>query len=191
MTGQDRQTGKDKDPFAMASRIKTRGPAPVHLWDPPFCGDIDMLIKRDGSWLHEGRPIRRAAMVRLFTSILKREGDDYFLVTPVEKVGIRVEDSPFVITGMEVEGSGSGQRIVFTTNTGESVPLDQAHPLWVATDADSGEPRPRVTVRNNLPGLINRSVFYRLVELAVEKPVDGEATLGVWSEAHFFPLGRA
>ena len=186
----DKRNDAAPDPFAMASRIKTRGPAPVHLWDPPFCGDIDMQIRRDGTWVHEGRPIRRPAMVRLFASILKREGERHYLVTPVEKVGIEVEDCPFLAVEMEVSGSGLEQEIRFTTNTGDSVTLSAEHALTVDIDPASGEPHPRVHVRSGLDALIQRAVFYRLVELAVEKEVDGRMVLGVWSTGEFFTLGE-
>jgi len=177
------------DPFAMATHIKTQGPAPVHLWDPPYCGSIDMKILSDGSWLHEGRPIRRQALIRLFSSILKREGEEYFLVTPLEKVGIEVEDCPFVVIDMEVEGSGTNQSISFTTNMGDQVSLDSEHPLSVDTVGENAEPRPRLLVRDALPALIKRSVFYRLVDLAVEKEQNGQRSLGVWSRQSYFPLG--
>ncbi|MEQ8408625.1 MAG: DUF1285 domain-containing protein [Gammaproteobacteria bacterium] len=160
----DSSNNPSPDPFAMVNAIKTRGPAPVHLWDPPFCGDIDMRICRDGSWVHEGRPIRRMAMVKLFASILKREGDEYFLVTPVEKVRIQVEDTPFLAVAMDVHtpgsrnssapaGVGAGasgslaktpepesaaatQEIIFTTNVGEEIRLDSNHPLTIGAGPD-------------------------------------------------------
>ncbi len=179
------------DPFSMVARIKSRGPAPVHLWDPPYCGEINMEIRRDGTWYHEGRPIRRAAMVQLFASILKREDDGrIYLVTPVEKVGIKVEDCPFVIVEMDVEQSDSAaeaeQRISFVTNTGERFVLDVEHRLTITPDPETQEPHPVVHVRSGLNGLLNRPVFYRLVELASEHTQDGETSLGVWSAGHFF-----
>ncbi|MCY4263908.1 MAG: DUF1285 domain-containing protein [Gammaproteobacteria bacterium] len=155
------------DPFALVAKIKTRGPAPVHLWDPPFCGDIDLIIRRDGTWVHEGRPIRRQAMVRLFASILKREGEHYFLVTPVEKVGITVEDCPFLVISMDMDSDQNQQRLCFTTNTGEAVVADAEHPLRVHENPRNGEPHPVIHIRSNLWGLLSRAVFYRLVELAV------------------------
>lgn len=189
-----KQSGTGPDPFALVARIKTRGPAPVHLWDPPFCGDIDLVIKRDGTWVHEGRPIRRPAMVKLFASVLKLEEGEYFLVTPVEKVGIEVEDCPFVVTGMEVEQSGRGNCLRFTTNTDDSVVAGTEHPLKF--DAlPGGEPHPTLHVRGGMPGLLTRAVFYRLVELA--EPEAGENhegdsnLLGVYSDGCFFPLGES
>ena len=159
----------------------------MHLWDPPFCGDIDMVIRRDGSWVHEGKPIRRPAMVQLFASILKREGDDYFLVTPVEKVGIEVEDCPFLITSMEVEGSGTSQQLHFTTNTGEQLTADAGHGLRIDALGAAAQPHPTIHVRSGLDGLLVRSVFYRLAELALADP-DDPSRLGVFSAGQFFPL---
>lgn len=163
----------------------------MHLWDPPFCGDIDLLIKKDGTWVHEGKPIRRPAMVQLFASVLKREEDQFFLVTPVEKVGIQVEDCPFVVTEMDVLTDSDGeQQLQFTTNTGETVIANAEHTLTVTTDPDSGEPHPSLHIRSGLEGLLNRAVFYRLVELAV--PVDGSPdTLMVTSGGEQFLLGQS
>lgn len=165
------------------------GPAPVHLWNPPFCGDIDMRIARDGRWFYQGTPIGRPALVRLFSNILRRDGDDYFLVTPVEKVGIRVEDAPFVAVEMQVEGEGEAQVLRFVTQVGDSVVADAEHPLRVVVDAQSGEPAPYVRVRANLEALIHRSLFYRLVDLAVPVQVGGASALGVWSGGRLFVLG--
>ena len=133
----------------MVRRIKGRGPAPVHLWDPPFCGDMDMLIARDGTWIHEGRAIRRAALVELFASVLKLDEEgDYYLVTPVEKVRIRVEDCPFVAVDMDVEGEGRQQNLIFTTNIGERVVAGEGHRLSFPVHPDSGEPHPVLHVRS-------------------------------------------
>lgn len=144
-----------------------------------------MLIRRDGTWLHEGKPIRRPAMVRLFASILKLEGkNSFYLVTPVEKVGIQVEDCPFVITGIEVTGSGSDQVIKFTTNTDEVFEADADHPIHISTNEGSDEPHPTVVVRDGLQGLLSRSVFYSLVDLSEQE----QGALGVWSGSEFFPF---
>ena len=181
---------------------KPRPPAPVHLWDPPFCGDMDLLIRRDGTWIHEGRPIRRLAMRQLFASILKREGDEYFLVNPVEKVRIQVEDCPFQVVAMEQKGRGRRQEITFITDMAERITLDEEHPLSLAqtrvqTTAQtpaSEEPHPVVEVRDGLHGLISRSVFYELVELAEPRPSAGgeqdQQVLGIHSRGCFFELGR-
>ena len=164
----------------------------MHLWDPPFCGDLDLVIKRDGTWVHEGKPIRRMAMVQLFASVLKLEEGSYFLVTPVEKVGIQVEDCPFIVTEMDSDTENGEQILRFTTNLGESVVADADHRLEVSEDPDSGEPRPRVHIRSGLNGLLARSVFYRLVELAEpasDTSDSGKAAIGVWSAGQFFELG--
>lgn len=165
------------------------GLPPVHLWNPPFCGDIDMVIRRDGTWFHEGTPIGRAALVRLFSTILKREGDAYFLVTPVEKVGIRVEDAPFVAQdfGVTAGGDGAAQVVTFTTNVGDSVAAGPDNPIRVVRDT-TGEPRPYVHVRAGLEALIDRKSFYRLVDLGEAHRVDGEDWFGLWSGGVFFPF---
>ncbi len=149
---------------------------PVHLWNPEFCGDIDMVIKRDGSWYYMGTPITRERMVRLFSTVLRKDDDGKtYLVTPVEKVGITVEDAPFVVTSME-RASNEGQSVIsFTTNVGDVVVLDEKHPLRVEINKESKEPRPYVLIRGNLEALISRSVFYELVDIAQEE--DGELAL--------------
>ena len=120
-----------------------RGPPPVHLWDPPFCGDLDMRIARDGTWFYLGTPIGRAPLVRLFSSILKREGDRYFLVTPVEKVGITVDDAPFVAVDFTAEGEGRAQRLTFVTQVGDEVTAGPEHPIRVgARSRRPASPRP-------------------------------------------------
>ncbi|HLT03342.1 MAG TPA: DUF1285 domain-containing protein [Pseudomonas sp.] len=168
---------------------KDGGLPPVHLWNPPFCGDIDMRIARDGTWYYLGTPIGRKPMVKLFSSVLRKDGDDYFLVTPVEKLGIRVDDAPFVAVALEVEGDGERQRLRFTTHVDDTVVAGAEHPLRVAQDPATGEPAPYLHVRANLEALIHRNVFYQLVELAVERESEGRRCLGVWSDGVFFPLG--
>lgn len=165
-----------------------RGPAPVHLWNPPFCGDLDMEIRRDGTWFYLGTPIGRPALVRLFSTILKREGDAYFLVTPVEKVGIRVEDAPFVAADFTVTTESGAQFLTFMTLTGDEVTADAAHPIRIVRDPGSGEPSPYVLVRTNLEALIDRKSFYRLVELGEEAEHDGALWFGVRSAGSFFPI---
>jgi hypothetical protein len=160
---------------------------PVHLWDPPFCGDLDMEIRRDGTWFYEGTPIGRKPLVRLFSTILKREDDRFFLVTPVEKVGIRVEDAPFVAVDFEAAGAGAAQVISFTTNVGDVVVAGPEHRIRVVRD-DGGEPSPYVHVRAGLDALIDRKSFYRLVDLGEAHAVDGTDWFGVWSGGTFFPI---
>lgn len=169
-----------------------RGKPPVHLWNPPFCGEIDMRIARDGSWHYMGSPIRRPALVKLFSGILRREPDDsYVLVTPVEKCGIRVDDAPFVAVEMTVEGSGDGRLIAFRTNVDDVVALDADHPLRVEINPATGEPSPYILVRDRLEALIARAVFYDLVELAEDYEEDGRRRLGLRSGGQRFLLGDA
>ena len=163
------------------TRIAGRGPAPVHLWDPPYCGEMDLVIRADGTWIHEGTPIGRPAMVRLFASVLKREDGRFCLVTPVEKLGIRVEDAPFLVVDADI----APDAITFTTNLDEHVTAGPDHTLRVETAPD-GTPRPYVEVRAGLEALIDRKTFYRLVEAATPGP-DGR--LAVTSGGMTFPLG--
>jgi hypothetical protein len=182
--------GKVGDLLGQIPAAKGGGLPPVHLWNPDFCGDIDMRIARDGSWFYMGTPIGRKAMVRLFSRIIRRDGDDYFLVTPVEKVGIRVDDAPFVAVTLHVEGEGEQQLLRFTTNVEDEVLAGAEHPLRVVLNAQTGEPSPYLHVRSNLEALVHRNVFYQLVELAVPQQIDGQVWLGVWSSGKFFPIGR-
>lgn len=181
-------TGKAGD--LLAQLPKGKGLPPVHLWNPDFCGDIDMRIARDGTWYYLGSPIGRKPMVRLFSSIIRRDGDDYFLVTPVEKVGITVEDAPFVAVSVEVSGEGERQVLRFVTHVEDEVEAGAEHPIRVVIDPLTQEPSPYVHVRANLEALIHRNVFYQLVELAVVREIDGRRWLGVWSGGEFFPIGE-
>ncbi|HMQ92538.1 MAG TPA: DUF1285 domain-containing protein [Amaricoccus sp.] len=173
---------------AAARTASKKGPAPVHLWNPPFCGDLDMRIARDGTWFYLGTPIGRKPLVRLFASILKREGDRFFLVTPVEKVGITVDDAPFVAIDFEATGTGSDASIRFTTNVDEEVTAGEGHPIRVTRDPATGEPAPYVHVRAGLEALIDRKSFYRLVEIGQTQTIDGVAQFGIWSGGAFFPF---
>ena len=168
---------------------KTKGLPPVHLWNPDFCGDIDMRIARDGSWYYLGTPIGRKPMVKLFSTIMRRDGDDYFLITPVEKVRIKVDDAPFVAIAVEVEGEGEAQLLRFTTNVDETAEAGPEHLIRVEIDPTTQEPAPYVHVRTNLEALIHRNVFYQMVELAVSREIDGQRWLGVWSGGEFFRIG--
>ncbi len=173
---------------AATAAAKGKGLPPVHLWDPPFCGDLDMRIARDGTWFYEGTPIGRPAMVRLFSTILKREGDRYFLVTPVEKVGITVEDAPFVAVDFRAKGEGAAQRLTFVTNLGDEASAGPENPLRVIRDPESGEPAPYIHIRAGLEALIDRKSFYRLVDLGQHARHDGADWFGLWSEGVFFPV---
>jgi hypothetical protein len=172
---------------AAAGSAARRGPPPVHLWNPPFCGRIDMRIARDGTWFYAGTPIGRAPLVRLFASILKREGDDYFLVTPVEKVQITVEDVPFVAVDFVAEGDA----LVFETNVGDHVAAGPDHPIRVTLDPATGAPAPYLHVRRGLDARIDRKSFYRLAEIGEVRPLDGTDWFGVVSDGAFFPVQRA
>ena len=160
---------------------------PVETWNPAHCGDIAIRIARDGTWYHEGSPIGRKELVRLFSTILRRDGDDYVLVTPAEKMRIVVEDVPFLAVLMDAEGEGRGQTLRFTTNVGDEVVAGPHDPIRVETDPATGEPAPYVHVRKGLEARIARPVFYQLVDLA---ELDGDGFLGVWSGGAFFRLGR-
>ncbi len=173
---------------AAAREAQGNGLPPVHLWDPPFCGDLDIRIARDGTWFYLGTPIGRPELVRLFSTILKREGDAYFLVTPVEKVRIRVDDAPFVAVDFTVEGTGRDQEITFTTNVGDETTAGPGHPIRVERDAATGEPAPYVHVRAGLEALIDRKSFYRLAEIATHHEAGGESWFGLWSGGVFFPM---
>lgn len=167
---------------------KGAGPAPVHLWNPAFCGDLDMRIARDGTWFYLGTPIGRAPLVKLFANILKREGDRYFLVTPVEKVGIRVDDVPFVAVDFDVAGEGDTQTVTFVTNIGDRATAGPDHPLRVIRDPTTGEPSPYVMIRAGLEARIDRKSFYRMVELCHDEPHDGVLWFGLRSADTFFPI---
>jgi len=171
---------------ARAIAKQARGLPPVQDWNPPFCGDLDMRIARDGTWFYEGTPIRRPALVRLFSTILRRDGDDYFLVTPVEKVGITVDDAPFVAVDVEAEGAGPDQALRFETNVGDYVTAGPDHPIRVERDPETGEPAPYVLVRANLEALIDRKSFYRLVEMGDRD----DGWFGLWSDGAFFRIIR-
>lgn len=170
-----------------AKQAPGRGLPPVHLWNPAHSGEIDIVIGRDGGWTHEGAPIAREALVRLFSTILRKDPDGIYLVTPVEKMKITVEDAPFVAVRVDRVAGDDGRPVLrFETNVGDAVEAGGDNPIRVATDP-GGEPRPYVHVRRGLEALIARPVFYELVEIAEER--DGE--LGVESHGHWFPLGPA
>ena len=173
---------------AGARRANSKGPAPVHLWNPPFCGDLDMRIARDGTWFYLGTPIGRPELVRLFSTIIRKDDEDYFLVTPVEKVGITVDDAPFVAVDFEVENPGPDQKLKFTTNVGDSVLAGPNAPIRVVRDPGTGEPSPYVIIRANLEALIDRKSFYRLVDIGTHEPVNDESWFGLRSSGTFFPI---
>lgn len=161
-----------------------RGLPPVHLWNPPNCGEIDIVIKRDGTWFHEGTPIGREALVRLFSTVLRRDPDGYFLVTPVEKLKITVEDAPFTAVRMD----GRDDHLKFTTNVGDVVEAGPDNPLRVEIDGETGEPAPYVHVRRGLEARITRPVFYELAEMAEERDGPDGPQMGVTARGAFFPI---
>jgi hypothetical protein len=165
---------------------------PVERWNPDHCGEIDIVIKSDGSWWHEGSPIGRKRIVKLFASVLRKDADGVtYLVTPVEKLSIKVERAHFVAVRMDVKGEGQAQRIFFTTNMDDVVEVDEQTPLRIETDPQTGEPDPYVGVWGRLEASLSRPVFYELVELAVERETSVGPELGVWAAGHFYPLGPA
>ncbi len=161
---------------------------PVHLWNPPFCGDIDMRIASDGTWFYMNSPIGRKPLFKLFASVLRHDEDGkFYLVTPVEKCGIRVDDAPFLAIRMEVEGAGQEQVIRFETNVDDVVTVDKTHPLRFETETGTDGLKPYVLMRARLEALVSRALFYDLVALG---KVEGE-WFGVWSSGEFFPMQRA
>jgi hypothetical protein len=167
-----------------------RGLPPVHLWNPPFCGDLDIRIARDGTWFYLGTPIGRPALVRLFSTVLKREGDKHFLVTPVEKIGIRVDDAPFLAVEMRNEGEGDARVLQFRTNVDDWVTCDGDHRLRFEKAADDGL-MPYLHVRRDLWAKLTRALYYDLVELGEERVIDGDAKFGVASSGEFFVMADA
>lgn len=168
-----------------------KGPPPVELWDPPYCGDLDMRIAADGTWFYLKTPIGRPALVRLFASVLKREGDRYFLVTPVEKCGIRVDDAPFLAVEMTVDDSTDGRVLNFRTNVEDWVACGPDHRLRFEPEAGTGGLKPYLHVRRNLWAKVTRALFFDLVELGEERDHNGTAMFGVASGGAFFPMAPA
>ncbi len=169
---------------------KKKGLPPVHSWNPPFCGDIDMRISRDGRWHYNGSPIGRESMVKLFASVLRHDDDGhYYLVTPVEKVRIQVDDVPFVAVSAEVRDGTNGPEYLFTTNVGDEVVLSNEHDLRMMKNLETDEFMPYIRVRDRLDALVNRNVFYQLVEEAIETPVAGGIELNIRSQGQYYSLG--
>ena len=167
-----------------------KGLPPVHLWNPPFCGDLDMRIGNDGTWFYMGTPIGRPALVRLFSTILKREDGKYFLVTPVEKVGIRVDDAPFLAVEMTRRDGDLGRHLRFRTNVDDWVDCDAAHPLRFESSAEGGL-TPYLLVRADLWAKVTRALYYDLVDMGEERMIDGRQMFGVASAGTFFAMADA
>ncbi len=189
----DDADGKGADARALEDlerRFALRPVAPVERWNPPYCGEIGMRIARDGSWHYLGSPIRRPALVRLFSTILRKDPERYVLVTPAECVGISVEDAPFVSAEMETAGEGASRTLSFRTNVGDWTTADADHPLRFERD-ETGGVKPYVLVRGGLFALLTRALAIDLVALCETRPHEGEDKFGVVSAGAFFPLARA
>jgi len=186
----DSNPGETKAWQASGGNPRDSGPLPGDKRpEPPFvCGDFGIRIARDGTWFHDGSPIGRLPLVKLFASVLRREGDEYWLVTPAERGRILVDDAPFTAIVLTASGAGRAHTLTFRTNLEEEIVAGAEHPIRVAIDAASGEPRPYILVRAGLEALISRAVYYQLVELGGEEACDGVSRYGVWSGGRFFPL---
>ena len=174
-----------------AKQAGGKGPPPVHLWNPPFCGDLDMRIAADGTWFYLKTPIGRPALVKLFASVLKREGERYFLVTPVEKCGITVEDAPFLAVELKAEQGKQGQLLHFRTNVDDWVACGREHALRFEPEPETGGLKPYLHVRRDLWAKVTRALFYDLVEFGEERDIGGKRMFGVASEGEFFAMAPA
>jgi len=161
---------------------------PVDKWNPPYCGDLDMRIAADGTWFYLGTPIGRPALVRLFSSVIKREEGRYFLVTPVEKIGIRVDDAPFLAVEMEIENRGPAQNLIFRTNVDDVVRCDVEHRLRFEPEKGTGGLRPYLHVRRELWAKVTRALFFDLVAIGEVRESDGRRMFGVTSAGEFFAM---
>jgi hypothetical protein len=182
------QSGLD----AITGALRQAGKAPpVELWNPPFCGDLDMRIATDGTWFYLKTPIGRPALVKLFASVLKREGDKYFLVTPVEKCGIQVDDAPFLAVELKIETSDVGRVLHFRTNVDDWVACGPQHTLRFEPETNTGGLKPYLHIRRDLWAKVTRALFFDLVELGEERDIGGMAMFGVSSMGLFFPMAPA
>ncbi len=189
------QSNSEFDMSALIKAAKAQGDGqgqrPVEKWNPEYCGEMDMIIKADGSWWHEGTRITRLPLVKLFASILRKDEDgETYLVTPAEKIRIQIEQAHFLAIRVDVEGEGKDQRVFFTTNMDEVIEVGPERPIRVDINPDNQEPRPFITVRGRLEALLSRPVFYELVEHGVVETIDGDDQLGVYASGAFFVLGK-
>ena len=192
MAKQDSTSINLEELIARIGAEKAPGAAPKWDFDPNACARFDIRIARDGTWYHQGGPIRRKNMCKLFSTVLRRSEDGrFFLITPYEKGQIAVDDAPFTAVEIIASGEGQAQTLTFRTNLDHMVIADADHPIRIAENAETGEPSPYIMVRDNLEALILRPQFYQLVEIAEENTDNGETTLGVWSAGAFFELGNA
>ncbi|TGN41649.1 DUF1285 domain-containing protein [Marinobacter confluentis] len=180
-------------PEAIAGQIEAvagkQSKPPLEQWHPELSGDIDIVINRKGEWLYEGKPIAREAIVRLFSTILRREADgDYYLVTPVEKWRVQVQDTPLLAHSLKAEGEGDQRQLSVTTNVGEVVAIDGDHPLSFGTYPETGEPRPVVKLPHGLEARLVTSAYYDLAELIAADEPDSGAPMGVWSHGIFYQI---
>lgn len=179
------------DLAGLASRLNERGLPPVHQWDPPFCGDMDLRIARDGTWYYHGSPIGRRRLVKLLSTVLRRDSDEeYYLVTPVEKLRIRVDDAPFVAVELERDRKGGQQRLLFRTNVDDIVIAGPENRIWVNENPSTREPSPYIGVRGGLNALIARPVYYQIVDIAETRDDVTGMELFVRSLGEEFTLGR-
>jgi uncharacterized protein len=185
------QSGLEAITGALGRASKGKGPPPVERWNPPYCGDLDMRIAADGTWFYLNTPIGRPALVKLFASVLKREGDKYFLVTPVEKCGIEVADAPFLAVELDIQESPDGRVLNFRTNVDDWVCCGPEHGLRFEPETGTGGLKPYLHVRRDLWAKVTRTLFLDLVELGEEREVEGEAMFGVMSMGVFFPMAPA
>jgi hypothetical protein len=193
MTAEERERGGRIRGIADAADRTTRGgPAPVHLWNPPYCGDLDLRIASDGTWFYLNSPIGRLALVKLFASVLKREGDKYFLVTPVEKCGITVDDAPFLAVELDVSENEQRMQVLhFRTNVDDRVTCGGDHPLRFERQPATAGLKPYLHVRRNLWALLARPLLYQLVALGEEREIGGKRMFGVASDGEFFVMSEA
>ena len=184
------QTGR-LDAITQAVRRAGEGIPPVHLWNPPYCGEIDMRIATDGTWFYQQTPIGRPALVKLFASVLKREADRYYLVTPVEKCGIVVDDAPFMAVDVQVEEMAGRPALKFRTNVGDEIVCGPDHKLRFERQETSGGYKPYLHVRRDLWAKATRPVYYDLVERGEQQAIDNVMWFGVHSQGEFFPIAPA
>lgn len=187
-TGNAGAPGRLDSLMAAVKAAGGRGPAPVEKWNPPDCGDMDMRIAADGTWFYAGTPIGRPALVRLFASVLTREGDRFVLKTPAEKIGIQVEDAPFLAVDMAQEQGASGTSLVFRTNLDDLVRCGEGHDLRFAPGSEPGEFIPYVHVRRGLEARLTRALFLDLVEVGEVREVGGIPMFGIASGGCFYPI---
>jgi uncharacterized protein len=180
-------------PDAIAKQIESvagkKAKPPLDKWHPELSGDIDIVVNRKGQWLYQGKPMAREAIVRLFSTILRREEDGhYYLVTPVEKWRIQVEDTPLLAHSLKVEGEGRERALSVTTSVGEELPIDEQHPLSVGAYPGTDEPRPVIRLPHGLEARLVTSAYYELADLVAADNPDPDGPMGVWSHGNFYPI---